>query len=976
MSVLIFLGLIALIVWLSNRGGKGSGESTFQTNQKWVDYIAAFHRDAKTKAEKTLLDKMLNDLRQQGMPPPTAGILLASADVIRAAELLDTEAREKNPRAQDSPQAAIADSVPSEYNAIAAWSDAPEGATHQSTSIDNTTLLLYFGAFLFLASAGLFVALAGAYGPLRVAVVLIVMSALYFGGLWLQSNKPKLRTAGYTFIGMGLMLAPLAGLALYSYVMRDRPELVWLLTSLLCLGLYGHALRKIHSTFMEFIFIGTCVSLFESAISVLQMPVYYYGWGLAAMGLLLEAWAIKHGKETYDNPISVSGGLLIPVSVFAALYMTPQHGILQMAVSLALAAVYYGLQAWKAPVDSVNRVGYAAASHSALLLSAASFTYGVNHSFPAVALVVLAFAVPSLFWVLMRGATALMTTVANTTVVSLLVAVPLAWSKPWWAVIALSFMVATSLVVWLHQKRPDMYTVSMGFALGLPFLVGLHAAGSRWHAWGILVGVLVVSAVQLVVFFTVRRSKYDTVDWRLNWRALQLISFSLAFATAIAAGSGTVFAVAVIVALACYSIARVDAVAQTWLVASSVYVSLPALFGLSRPGIWLASLVVGCAWNLTLIFVNRLEAARWLGSFIWLLIPIGIAQVVPSLQEAGWYAGSYIWSMVGLVVARAVAQKRIARLPVALSELERRLHTDSQAYVVAYGIAGAVAAVASFLTDWRFMPLAICGVLAIFLAFIARHVEHQPDIMLFAPLLVQAGFWGTYQSGENVVLYVALSSLLALGGYVYGGLVHEKNGDYENRLQVSSLIMLYVAPATMLYFDTNWAMPVGLFVASLVTLHYVWSRAQSSREWAGGAAVVSLTWLLAYNGVHNIQVYAHIFAVLFGLYAYWRCYRGERETGHQYIVAMLCTATIPLGLQVIAGNAGGLYGWWFLGEQIFIMLLGMNLRDRFVTRWGMYVAVGSVLYQLRSLAWLSLTLLAVFLIGLAVYQLQKNDERR
>jgi hypothetical protein len=98
-------------------------------------------------------------------------------------------------------------------------------------------------------------------------------------------------------------------------------------------------------------------------------------------------------------------------------------------------------------------------------------------------------------------------------------------------------------------------------------------------------------------------------------------------------------------------------------------------------------------------------------------------------------------------------------------------------------------------------------------------------------------------------------------------------------------------------------------------------------------------------------------------------------SSNQYLQAMLVTATIPLGLQVIAGNAGGLYGWWFLGEQIAIMLVGMVLRNRFVTRWGLYVAVGSVLFQLRALAWLSLTLLALFLIALAVYQLQKSDDK-
>jgi hypothetical protein len=43
--------------------------------------------------------------------------------------------------------------------------------------LDNATLLLYFGAFLFLAAAGLFVAFAGASGFVRVAVVFVVLLA-------------------------------------------------------------------------------------------------------------------------------------------------------------------------------------------------------------------------------------------------------------------------------------------------------------------------------------------------------------------------------------------------------------------------------------------------------------------------------------------------------------------------------------------------------------------------------------------------------------------------------------------------------------------------------------------------------------------------------------------------------------------------------------------------------------------------------
>lgn len=55
------------------------------------------------------------------------------------------------------------------------------------------------------------------------------------------------------------------------------------------------------------------------------------------------------------------------------------------------------------------------------------------------------------------------------------------------------------------------------------------------------------------------------------------------------------------------------------------------------------------------------------------------------------------------------------------------------------------------------------------------------------------------------------------------------------------------------------------------------------------------------------------------------------------------------------------------------MLLGMTIRDSFVTRWGLYAAVAAVLFQLRGLGWAALAFLAIFIIGLALYRLQKAD---
>lgn len=975
---LFLIGVVVIIVSMVRDGGKSSSPSQQnQINQQWVDYLAAYYLNTKNKTEKALLLKMLADLEAQGMPRPTMPMGMAAG-------VVDTEEYEKHlaqnlPAVSDTQPAMVAaleTAQPASVQAVPDWNGYPEHSppAREPVQLDNTTLLLYFGAFLFLASAGLFVALTGAYGPLRVFTVLAVMAALYFGGFWLHDNKPKLQQAGYTFIGMGMMLAPLAGLATYSYVLRSQPHLVWFLTSVLCLMLYGHALSKLKTALMEYIFIGTFLSLFESAVSIVQLPVYYYGWGLATVGLLLQAWAMYRGKAgVFEEPTTTSGSLLITASVFTGIYMAPNYGYVQLGVSLLLAALYYGLQAWKSTAEETARVANAAVAQSALLLSAASFAYAWQHHLPQVGMTLVILGLVQAVVLLVRKNSVFTQVFGNIAIISLVLAVFLAWSEPWQAVIAAAVTVLFSLMVWLRQERADMYAVGMGGLAALPFMVGLHAASVRWHAAQLLWATAAVIALQLVSFFAARRSKYATAEWYANWQGVQLLTMALALFVALFVQSGAVVATGAAVALLSYCLARVAQVKVAWVNASSIFASLPVLFTVSHSAMWCAALVVALGWNLVLVFSDRLELARWLGGAAWLLLPIGLGRSVDSLSTPTWYAVSYLVVMCGFMVARAVAQKRIARLPIALSELETRLHTDSQAYVAGYVLAAVASFGASFQAS-RVWPAVIGGALIGLVWVIARSIEHQPDIMLFIPLLAQAALWGTYRSGSSVNAYVMGSSALAALGYGANRLQSTGKGlQYLQKLQQSSLYMLYVAPATVFFFGTSWLMPAALAVAGVATLHAVWSHAQDQRELAGGVLLVSLMWVLWYAGVDNTQVYTHLLAALFGLYAYWRFQLGDKETSHSYVVAMLCAATIPLGLQVMSRDKGGLYGWWFLGEQIAIMLLGMSMRDRFVTRWGMYVAVGAVLYQLRALAWLSLTLLALFLIGLAIYRLQKSD---
>jgi len=184
---LFLLGVLVLVWWSSSRN-KQAETPPYVINQQWMDYLAETYRQAKKPAEKALLQKLLQDLLAQGMPTPTQpldGSFTHAKNVTMA-----TEATAKAGVQTDglSEQPGNVVNEPAQRTQIT------------REPIDNATLLLYFGAFLFLAAAGLFVALAGENGSLRVGIIAATSMALYGGGLWLFGTKSKLTESASLYV--------------------------------------------------------------------------------------------------------------------------------------------------------------------------------------------------------------------------------------------------------------------------------------------------------------------------------------------------------------------------------------------------------------------------------------------------------------------------------------------------------------------------------------------------------------------------------------------------------------------------------------------------------------------------------------------------------------------------------------------------------------------------------------------------------
>lgn len=963
MGFLILL-VIALLIWAFARNPLESPKvktKIYEINKQWGDFIAGYHRLARTDEERAVTERMLRDLRAQGMPVPGEPVQQ------KTQETLPGDVPE--PREQIATASWVVPSDPSIAQPLSQPAPAPK------EPLDNTSILLYFGAFLLVAAAGLFVGFGGATGGVRTFITAVVAALFYCVGFWLWYDRPNLKQAALTFIGIGIVLAPLAGVAAYNYVFRDSGALVWLVTSAACLALYAHAVSVLRHPLLDYVLIGAFVSLFESSVAVLNLPVYYYGWGLAAVGLIVQAVQIWYKRPLVsEESSSWSANLLLPLSLFVSLNMVAEHGSFQLAISLLLSAVYYGLMGWQA-VGRV-RVQALVAAESLLLASAVFFAYSVQHDFAHAAIALIALAVPQAVWLWMKPQGDTSSHRGTVLLSSLGLAVLFAQGSKFVTLSALITLAVVSVVVWIRQQRVGSYILAVVATLGA-LIVGVYRVWAPADP-GLIAGMLALLfiIVQILALYAVRSRTLDTPNWRM-WFQGMVVASALLGLIEVLSGNGATVSVPVQV------IAYVSLVGLSWILLivrddSKLWTTLAGILpfvpllllmtqsgSYDRPGLYVAVTLGAIVWNAGLSLWRKTEQTRAFAAVAILAAPISLASLMPSARNAVFYTGAYSLIVAVLLAARYSARRGDAPDRAGLS------------YAAAAAVAAVLAlSIVPFAHD-RLLSATTALAIGVAALVASRFIEKLPQLMAVLPFVVQIGLWSTYIDGQLVV-YSAMSALAAaLGYYFYATSLNQIPHSEGYYVHYASLVASYIP--VMIYMGITstdamvWVLPWAVLLAAVTTFHAVWGLRQNLREAAGGFVALAVLLLLHYYGLRNVQVYAHVIAALFAVYAYWRWRRGEHAKSDSYITATLATVTVPLVLQALGGVAGDLYGWWLLFEQIAIMLLGMALKKKLMIRWGLYVALAAVLYQLRNLGWAALAVLAVFLIGLAIFRLQRTD---
>ncbi len=929
-----------------------------QRNVQWVQFISSYSAIAKSASSKALLQKMLTDIEKQGLASQSSGVRTETGSTV-----VSIEANDMNKSFQELSTPVASTITTKEKHEI---------------KIDNASLLLYFGAFLFVASVGLFIGFAGVNGVIRTLAVAFLAFSFYGAGIWLYGNKKALKPAGQAFAGIGIAVVPLIGVAAYNYVLPGSPELVWFMTSILCCVLYSHAVYVLRSPLLNYVFMFTVLSLFESAVAVVDAPIYYFGWVMALVGLgMLTASRLYSGWAELQESSRASAQLFVPLSLFVSLAVVGSQGVGQLGVSLLLAGMFYAMESYFS--EGYERTVNALVAHISIVSSVASLIYAVDPKIITVAIGLIAINVlHSAILLAQKSKSDMQNNFASVAIGTLVFAFLFSLQSNYAILTVLISSVVLGMIVWNKLVRIDGYALAIINWTVIPLFVGRFILDAKLDFYVIAAISLVFWVVQIIAFLVLVKKSENNLNLETG-RYLLLLSALFIFIVGALSGAVYALIVGVVIAIISFILSEKDS-GESWEVASGLFVSMPIFISSERPGVFLSSILIALLFNVGLALKYRSEYNRWISSILWLVVPLGLgAGALGENWTEAMYAWSYMVVMACLILSRAIARGSVlvsSKIPMAAYA-----KSASMSYVYGYVVAATIGVLVSLnSSESQFHTTLIFAVLSAVTLMLSVKIEARPELKALLPWFFQALLISLLRpevSSELMYVYLLLSSSIASIYYFIEKSVPIKSDTvYARELSLYSAIgTSLIAPLSVFVVgESIMPMALGLIVFGALVYDYFSDGDQDNKEIGLSVMVLGAMWMLYILGLRQLQAYTHIVAVMFAAFAYWRYELGDKERSNVYLQAMLVVATIPLALQALYGQAGDLYGWWLLLEQILFMLLGMMINNKFVTNWGLYVAVASVLYQLRDLGFAALAFLALFIIGIAVYQLQKYNQ--
>ena len=963
---LSWLWVPLVIIWfvLRNRKPRSTTVSTTDQNRDaaWRQYLQSFRTVVQDERETALLEALIRgETRDEygGSSAPLRALAVAEATTASDAAVSYNDAELEPVIEAEIPKA-------------------------PKSPIDSTLLLLYFGAFLLVASVGLFVALGGLGGVMRTIIVALTAAGLYSGGLWLYEHNEKLAQAGISFVGTGMIIAPLTGVAWYNLVtLKAGGAVIWLITSLVCAALYAYSYKRIKNDLVAYLLIGSFVSVVESSVLTLNLPQSGYVWGLVAAGIVLQ---IMNRRRAVSRQLEVaantSAELLTPLSIIGSALLLPQLGSLQLAVTLILSGTYYVLLCrWQ----TANRFNYCLAAQVSYVAALANIVYASQPHLAAVGMsLVVATGVYALIMSQVKPELLKQYGLLEVSVATSTIAIICSLANGWPLVISILASIVLAIVVWLKLAHDEALQAAGLLAILLPFVVAQYAL-PRGLGSSLQLGLSGAVALLMtgLVWASIRSSKYK--PYYASASFLFWLAVAAALVPAAAFGAVAVVLEVAVILIICVLLRQASR-DQTWLIGSSLVIFIPLVYLTVQGGTdslrFSLAVLATVVWNAGLSLVTRQALIRGLVVVSLLLMPVALGGGGLGFH---WgtvgYSWGYLAASLACLLARAIARGKLLvsfKVPIASYYTEA-----SQAYVVGYVVAGLASLSLSVMSDQsRWLTTVLLAVTALIVIAVMR-IEKSPEVLALLPgvlqLFILSGLRPDFQNSTQLGLTGLILTAAAAGCYFAPQYFYQRHQSASRLVRQVSLYLSFAGPALALLTpaDPSRLFPVSLFVAGCLTVHHNWSRPQAEREASIAICLAAVHWLLYLSGVHNLQFHSHLLAVFLAGFAYWRYQLGDRASSRGYQQALYTVVTVPLAIQSLQTDAGSSYGLILIAEQVGFMIIGAILPpdergQHFLLRLGLWTGLAAVLFQLRGLGYVFLTLLAVIIIGVAVYRLQKT----
>lgn len=247
----------------------------------------------------------------------------------------------------------------------------------------NINITLYVASLLLVAAGALFV---GTSLPelLRFVGIWFITALFYGAGMVVHAKVPRLRPAAIAFVGTGLALIPVTGLAMYNFALHDGPA-AWLVTSLLGTLVYVFTALRLDSRVLAYLSLTFVVSTAWSGVSVLGGALVWYFTALIGVAILLTLGALLRPRwlpPLYLRPLMLLHPFVVP-AVAIAVTMTPvflSRG--EYALVMLFCGVYFTVMALVPGVLHKRQHAYAA--RLALTLSLLGLVWDVTSESTAV----------------------------------------------------------------------------------------------------------------------------------------------------------------------------------------------------------------------------------------------------------------------------------------------------------------------------------------------------------------------------------------------------------------------------------------------------------------------------------------------------------------------------------------------------------------------------------------------------------------